>query len=277
LGFSFLIIRVISNPISRWVGKVSHLYSGGSDFLLDDAICAEIVELNRGITRLMERVQQLNLEKIAEESKKRELEIRFLQEQIKPHFLYNTLYSIEQLGTRGEYSNMIELIKSLSGFYRLNLSKGRDLIELRDEIKHAEYYLKIQLVRYPMISYSIHADPELMTAKIIKLILQPLLENAVFHAVKHGEVLRLNITAEKKDNDLRIEIKDNGIGIPRDKLEIFKEAFVNSDWSRLPEVYGIRNVHERLRLQYGFPYGLSIESVFEEGATVIILMPLNKE
>jgi two-component system sensor histidine kinase YesM len=277
LGLSFLIIRLISNPINRWVRKVSNLYSGSSDFLLDDAICAEIVELNRGISRLIEKVQQLSLEKIAEETKKRELEIRFLQEQIKPHFLYNTLYSIEQLGNREEYGKMIELIKSLNGFYRLNLSKGRDLIELRNEIRHAEYYLRIQLVRYPRICYSIHVEPELMEVKIIKLILQPLLENALFHAIKHDEILKLSITAEKRNNDIRIEVKDNGIGIPENKLEIFKEAFISNDWSKLPEAYGLRNVHERLRLQYGFPYGLSIESVFEEGATVTLLMPQSKE
>jgi two-component system sensor histidine kinase YesM len=277
LGLSFLIIRLISNPINRWVGKVSNLYSGSSDFLLDDAICAEIVELNRGISRLMERVQQLNLEKMAEEAKKRELEIRFLQERIKPHFLYNTLYSIEQLGNRGEYGNMIELIKSLNGFCRFTLSKGRDLVELRDEIKQAEYYLKIQLARYPGISYSIHVEPELMTVKIIKLILQPLLENAVFHAIKHGEDLGLAIRAERRNNNIHIEVKDNGIGIPENKLELLREAFVSNDWSKLPDAYGLRNVHERLRLQYGFPCGLSIESVFEEGTTVTILMPRDRE
>ncbi|MDR0720789.1 MAG: histidine kinase [Treponema sp.] len=202
LVLSFLIIRVISNPITRWVGKVSNM-DETSDVLLDDAICAEIVELNRGISYLMNRVQKLLKDKLVEESQKRKLEIRILQEQIKPHFLYNALDSTLQLGRIGEYKKMTELIMSLNGFYRLSLSKGQDIIELKDEITHAECYLNIQMIHNKRISYSMNIAPELLGIKIVKLILQPLLENAVIHAVKHGEDLHLNIGAEKAAHGIK--------------------------------------------------------------------------
>jgi two-component system sensor histidine kinase YesM len=275
LVLSLLVIRLISNPIARWVSKIGGLSSGSDDILLDDVICAETMELNRGITGLMNQVRLLAREKLAEQDKKRELEIRILHEQIKPHFLYNALYSVEQLGLMGEYEKMTGIIRSLNGYYRLSLSKGRDLIELKNEIAHAEYYLGIQMIRSKKISYTLDIENDLMETKIVKLSLQPLLENAVFHAMKHKEDLRLQIKGKKIDRDLRIDVEDNGIGIPEEKTGALNRAFAAGDWQGLSDVYGLRNVHERLRLHYGVPYGLSIKSIPDEGTTVSILVPFS--
>jgi two-component system sensor histidine kinase YesM len=275
LVLSLLVIRLISNPITRWVGKIGGLSSGSDDILLDDVICAETMELNRGITRLMNQVRRLAREKLAEQDKKRELEIRILHEQIKPHFLYNALYSVEQLGLMGEYEKMTGIIRSLNGYYRLSLSKGRDLIELKNEIAHAEYYLSIQMIRSKKISYTLDIEKGLEETKIVKLSLQPLLENAVFHAMKHKEDLRLGIKGRRIGGDLRIDVEDNGIGMPEEKTDALNRAFAAGDWQGLSDVYGLRNVHERLRLHYGVPYGLSIKSVPEEGTKVSILAPFS--
>jgi two-component system sensor histidine kinase YesM len=270
LILSLLIIRVISTPISRWVSKLRSLSSEVSGevsrVLLDDVICAEIAELNRGITHLVNQVRQL-------EHKKRELQIRVLHEQMKPHFLYNALFSIEQLGGLGEYEKMTDIIRSLNGFYRLSLSKGRDIIPLKDELAHAEYYLNIQMIRSKRVSYAAEVDPSFMEVKIVKLSLQPLLENAIFHAMKHDEDLHLKISARGAPGGVRISVEDDGIGMAEDRLEKFHRALETGDWSSLPEVYGIRNVHERILLHYGPPCGLSITSVFEGGTTVSILVP----
>jgi two-component system sensor histidine kinase YesM len=276
LILSFLIIRVISNPITRWVSKVSNM-DETSDVLLDDAICAEIVELNRGITYLMDRLQKLLKDKLIEESQKRKLEIRILQEQIKPHFLYNALDSTLQFGRIGEYKKMTELIMFLNGFYRLSLSTGLDIIVLKDEIAHAEYYLNIQMIHNKRIFYSLSINPELLGIKTVKLILQPLLENAVIHAVKHGEDLHLNIRAEKTADGIKIDIVDDGIGITEEKVDELNKALKTNDRSGLSGVYGLRNVHERIRLYYGVPYGLAVKSVFEQGTTVTILIPADGE
>lgn len=276
LVLSLLIIRIISVPITGWVNKVNSM-DGTTDVLLDDVICAEIVELNRGISQLMDQVQKLLKDRIIEEGKKRELEIRILQEQIKPHFLYNALYSIEQLGMLGEYEKMTKIIMSLNGFYRLSLSKGRDIIELKDEIAHAEYYLSIQMIHNKKISYTLDIDPELSRVKIVKLILQPPLENSIIHGVKHGEDLHINIRAEKAGDDMKITITDDGIGIIYDKVMSLQNAFETNDWKDLSEVYGLRNVHERIRLHYGLPYGLSVESIFEQGTKIDILLPVGRD
>jgi two-component system sensor histidine kinase YesM len=235
---------------------------------------------------LMLSLLVIRLVKLLEEEQKKKQDIRILHEQIKPHFLYNALNSIEQLGAMGENEKMIGSIKALTGFYRLGLSKGRQLIQLKDEITHAEYYLNIQMMQSEKLSYKINIDPEFMCYNIPKLTIQPILENAIIHGIKHGERLNMQVSvetvsaetvlAEKNGKDLKIKITDNGIGIPDDKLEAFSQAFKNDDWSLLPKAYGLRNVHERIRLYYGFPYGVSITSIFEEGTTVGILFPAEK-
>jgi two-component system sensor histidine kinase YesM len=275
LILSLLVIRLISNPIARWVSKIGGLSSGSDDILLDDVICAETMELNRGIIRLMNQVRRLAREKLTEQDKKRELEIRILHEQIKPHFLYNALYSVEQLSLMGEYEKMTGIIRSLTGYYRLSLSKGRDLIELKNEIGHAEYYLSIQMIQSKKISYTLDIENNLRETKIVKLSLQPLLENAIFHAMKHEEDLCLRIRGEKIGGDLKIDVEDNGVGMPEEKTSALNRAFTTDDWQGLNDVYGLRNVHERLRLHYGVPYGLSIRSIPEEGTTVSILVPFS--
>jgi two-component system sensor histidine kinase YesM len=230
---------------------------------------------------LMFSLLVIHLAKLLENEQKRKQDIRVLHEQIKPHFLYNALSSIEQLGTLGEYEKMITSIKALTGFYRLGLSKGRQLIDLKDEITHAEYYLNIQMMQYntkhfKKLSYKIEINPEFISFNIPKLTIQPFLENAIIHGIKHGENLHIQILAEKNDNEIKIKIIDNGIGIPDDKLEAFANAFNTGDWSLLSQSYGIRNVHERIRLHFGSSYGVSITSIFEEGTTVEIVFPADE-
>ncbi|MCL2319490.1 MAG: histidine kinase, partial [Treponema sp.] len=276
LILSLLVIRLISVPIKNWTGKIEKISSTGTenpDILLDDAVCTEMLEFNRGITELMSRVKQLGKEKLLEEEQKRKLAIRVMSEQIKPHFLYNALHLIEQLGNMGEYKKMTEIVTALSGFYRLSLSRGRELIELKDEIAHAQNYLYIQMIQNKRLFCKIEADEEFSGVKVVKLSLQPILENAVIHGMKHAEDLHLNIKIEGADNSVKIIISDDGMGIPGNKLDALCRAFETNDWSALPEVFGIRNVHERLRLHYGSPYGVSIESAFEEGTKVTILIP----
>ena len=112
-----------------------------------------------------------------------------------------------------------------------------------------------------------------MHVKTVKLSLQPILENAIIHGMKHGEDLHISITSETEGNDVKLIISDDGIGIPDDMLRAFSLAFETNDWSALPEAFGIRNVHESIRLHYGAPYGVSVKSVYDEGTTVTIQIP----
>jgi len=227
---------------------------------------------------VMLSILTIRLARLLEAEQNRKQDIRILHEQIKPHFLYNALGSIEKLGEIGEYEKMIRSIKALTEFYRLGFSKGRQLISLKNEIAHAESYIKIQMVQLnskqsQKLSYKIQADNEFMDFKIPKISLQPILENAITHGIKHGEELHISITVVVIDDYLKIEISDDGIGIPDDKIEKLCYAFKTDDWSELPDVFGIRNVHERIRLHFGVPYGLSITSIFEQGTVVNILLP----
>jgi two-component system sensor histidine kinase YesM len=272
----FFIVSLISKSIKDWIVKTNRLCSEINDILLDNVICFEITQLNTGIINLVTRVQKLTEEKIFEENKNREIEINFLHEQIKPHFLYNTLSTIEQLGGLGNYETMIEVIKSLSGFYKLGLSKGKEIVNLNNEINHASCYLNIQKVINNNISYMIDVPEYCTKLMLIKFTLQPLVENAVLHAVKHGEMLTITISASIANNDLVIFILDNGIGIKKDELFKLKTALAANNWSELSNVYGMRNVNERIRLHYGQRYGLDIESTYDVGTKISITIPVQE-
>ena len=222
---------------------------------------------------LVKKVKFLAEENLIEQHKKKEIEINFLQEQINPHFLYNTLSSIEQLGKLNEYNKMISIINSLSGFYRLGLNKGKEVIDLKDEFNHTRYYLEILQMVKKNISFSFNISELYYNLKILKFIIQPIVENSVIHGVKHEEKLLISVSVNKLSENLVIIIEDNGIGIEEKTLSLLKKGLKTDDWSEMPDSYGLKNVSNRIKLFYGNIYGLDMDSVYNEGTVIKITVP----
>lgn len=252
--------RLITQPITRWAEKVEHLRAGQWDVTFEESACRELSQLGGGLTHLLATVRRLLGDIEREHETKRALELALLQEQINPHFLYNTLYSIQQLYDLGEGQDASAMMAHLAGFFRLSLAKGREVVKLREEQAQIREYMEIQQVRHENLAYRLEFAEETLDCLILKLTLQPLVENAVNHGLYDQEGGTVVVRAGLRDGDLWVEVRDNGVGIPPDQLALLRQALDTGQWEGLPESYGIRNVHQRLRLRYGAPYGLQLES-----------------
>jgi two-component system, sensor histidine kinase YesM len=167
----------------------------------------------------------------------------------------------------------VSMVGALSSLFRIGLSKGKEYISLSSELEHVESYLHIQKMRYEdKFDYYIKCDPDLVSRQVLRLTLQPLVENAIYHGIKerrgHGT---LSVEARLDGRDLIMTVADDGVGMSRDALSQLSLSLDSGGPS--PGGYGIRNVHERIRLTFGKPYGLSFESVFGEGTVVTVRHP----
>jgi two-component system sensor histidine kinase YesM len=223
-----------------------------------------------------------------EQDEQRKTELRLLQAQINPHFLYNTLDTIIWLAEAGEKEKVAKMVGSLSDFFRTTLSKGKDFITVKEEELHVHSYLRIQRFRYQdIMDYEIHFPEEVLSYNILKLTLQPIVENALYHGIKEkrGKGL-ITVTAELMDavypdssdsydeKDILFTVRDNGIGMKPEELEKLRESVLGRE--KLPKDsggFGLHNVNERIRLNYGQQYGLRIDSTYGEGTAVKVRIP----
>lgn len=215
------------------------------------------------------------------QKQKRKAELKALQAQINPHFLYNTLNAITWQAIDQGAEEVSILSNSLGKFFRLSLSKGAEVISLREELEHVSSYLDIQSIRYhSRIQYEIHVPKEWYMHKIIKLVLQPLAENSIYHGIKEkGGSGKIIISAEETVVDgvqmLSLSVWDDGAGISKEKLEVINNSLLSGEIDR-KEGYGIYNVNERIKLYYGNAYGLRYESIEGEWAKAILMIPLKE-
>jgi two-component system sensor histidine kinase YesM len=200
-----------------------------------------------------------------------------LQAQINPHFLYNTLDSIVWMAETNN-SEVVAMTEALARLFRITLSRGEDQITLEQELEHVRNYLIIQSIRYVnKFDYQIEADENLLQFKVLKLILQPLVENSIYHGIKNKRQKgHIGIIAHAIDGRLLIEVSDDGIGMSPEKAASLLSTMVNNGKDRLSGI-GVRNVHERIQLYYGPEYGLQFESSPGLGTTVRIWLPLHNE
>jgi len=234
----------------------------------------EIGELGLGFNEMIGRIQSLIDQVYAEQQAKREAELRILQEQIKPHFLYNTLDTIQWMAQEHRVDDVVAMVGALTSLFRIGLNKGREFIALSDEIEHVESYLCIQKMRYEdKFDYSILCEPSLRSRRVLRLMLQPLVENAIYHGIKerrgHGT---LRVEARIESGELILVVRDDGVGMSEIALALLNASLEEGGPSS--GGYGIKNVHERIRLTYGKPYGLHLRSVAGEGTEVTIKHPL---
>jgi two-component system, sensor histidine kinase YesM len=276
LILSLFFTSSITRPIIKLQSLMKQAEEGDLDVRFRSPATDEIGKLGHSFNAMIEELKKLIDLVYKEQQNKREAELRILQEQIKPHFLYNTLDTIQWMAQAHGADDIMTIVGALTTMFRLGLSKGREIISLEEEIGHIRSYLIIQSARYPdKFRYEIEASGSLLKLRVLRLIMQPLVENAIYHGIKEkrgpGTIL---IKAEKTDGRLVLSVRDSGIGMSGEKLAEI-EAILASP-SRRPEEsgYGIYNVNERIRLSFGKEFGLRFESVHGEGTTAYVDHPV---
>ena len=268
------ISRKISRPIRELdesvkayeAGAMPDIYIGGS---------AEIRHLGYSVQKSYEQIEALMKEIIQQQTERRKSELDALQSQINPHFLYNTLESITWMIEAQRNKEAVVMISELAKLLRVSLSRGKTIISIGDELQHSRSYMNIQRVRYKeRFKVEFLIDEEIKNYCIVKLVIQPLLENAIYYGVGNmdedddGQIL---IRGEKKGEDIYISIEDNGMGMPEDI-----RSNILTDNSKVPKHgsgVGVINVHSRIRLMFGPEYGLEVYSELDEGTKVVIHIP----
>lgn len=274
----FLILysnKYFHQPLFKIRQKINETAAG--DFSRDTSIewNHELGEIGKGINDLSESIEKLLETRVEDEKKKRELEYQMLQSQINPHFLYNTLNSIKMMASIQGATGIAEMTTALASLLR-NISKGESLIiPISEELSLIKDYFTIQNYRYGgMINFEIKIDDSnIVNNSIIKFTLQPLVENSIFHGLEpKGGLGNITIHLSYVGSDISIEVIDDGIGIPQDRLDSILVNSSNGKNEFFREI-GISNVNKRLQYEYGSQYGLSVTSVEGEGTTMQVLIP----
>ena len=271
---NFLISARISDPILRLERSIRELDKGLANVKIEEGGCYEVQRLSHAVASMVSTMRHLMDDIIRQEGEKRRSELEVLQSQINPHFLYNTLDSVIWMTESGQRQEAIQMVTSLARLFRISLSRGKSIIPLADELEHARHYMNIQQIRFKnKFTTEIEARPGTEGLYTLKLIIQPLLENAIYHGMASAEddgVIR--VTAYREGEDLLIDVEDNGLGM---RPEVASSLL---DGER-PEVrtkgsgIGVRNVHQRVGLTFGEGYGLAIFSEPDEGTLVRIRLP----
>ena len=263
----------ISNPIKSLDGSVREIESGNLDVEIVPSGSYEVEHLGKSIKNMLGRIKVLMSDLVAEHNAKRKSEFDTLQSQINPHFLYNTLDIIVWMIENENSDKAVNIVTALAKFFRISLSKGKNIITVKDEVEHVRNYLMIQNMRFKnRFEYSIDVDEEVLSYSSLKLMLQPLVENAIYHGMEFmdgdGEI---DVKVFKEDDSLYFTITDNGLGMSEDMVEILlSKDFVPS---KKGSGIGVKNVNERIKLYFGSEYGLKVESEPDEGTKITIHLP----
>ncbi len=266
--------RSITGPVKNLCEATRRI--AGGDFSVRVTLRSkdEIATLADSVNDMSEHLEEM-VSKIKEDERKmRYTELRLLQEQINPHFLYNTLDTIVWLVEGNDPEKAVNMVVSLSDFFRIVLSKGKEIITIKEEEQHIRSYLEIQQVRYrDILEYDIQIEPQLYSYDILKLTLQPLVENALYHGikVKRGKGI-IRVTGRLKGDEIYFEVKDNGVGMSEDELDSLRIK-INKPCKETDAGFGLANVNERIRINFGAQYGMTIHSREGEGTSVQVVIP----
>ncbi len=267
----------VTIPISNLERSVGAVAEGDLDTRIEIAGFQEIKHLGTAIQKMTWQIRRLMDAAVKEEKQKRKSELDILQSQINPHFLYNTLDIIVWMIENEKKSEAVRTVMALSRLFRISLSKGNTIIRLEDELEHARNYLEIQAMRYKdRFEYSIEMEAGMEDLACIKLVLQPLIENAIYHGLEalydEGEI---RIKCYQRDGHLYVEVQDNGIGMRPEQVDtlLTGQAEDYELKKKNGSGIGVKNVHERIRLYFGEDYGLAIASEPDEGTTITVHLP----
>lgn len=265
--------------ISR-LAKIMHdVESGNVTARLKAEGTDEIGQLMGSFARMMDRLDILMDEKVEYGRQIKNLELKALQAQINPHFLYNTLDLISCTAILHNVPQISKTVNALARFYKISLSRGRETVSIREELDHARLYIEIQNMRFEdRIHVDWNIDEEILDCRIIKIVLQPIIENAIIHGIfeKPDKTGTIRISTHRDPGGIRITVEDDGVGMDEN---IIRENFVSTPSGGLTETgggYGVHNIFDRLILAYGKPYGLFCKSMSGQGTTVTIYIPVIK-
>lgn len=276
---AFAITSSVTKPIKELSNMTKSIAQGNLDVRVEYKNMDEISYLASSFNIMAERIKDLLEKNKNEQENLKKTELKLMQVQINPHFLYNTLDTIVWMSEANNSEKVIEIVKALSAFFRITLSKGKDLITISDEIEHIRSYLIIQKIRYrDILDFEIDVSDEILGNKTLKLTLQPLVENALYHGIKNkreGGIIKIK-GYKSSDREIIFEIIDNGAGMSEKR---YKEvmAELNSDSKMLvlkDSGFGLNNVHKRLKLYYGDEYGLKISSELNKGTKITVIIPV---
>lgn len=274
---NYFLSRLMTDPISRLEASVNRVErEAGAEIYVGGT--RETRQLGESIRKMVAEMRKLADDVAAEHEAKRKTELNALQAQINPHFLYNTLDIIVWMVENEQPREAVKLVTALARFFRISLSGGRNIIPVRDELEHVKNYLMIQEMRYKnKFRYEITAQPETLELSTIKLMLQPIVENAIYHGMEFMEDSgTITVTAELRDGDLVIVVADNGLGMTPEQAArlLTGDPLRPENTRRKPgSGVGLKNVQSRIHLYFGEQYGLTIQSEPDEGTKVIIRLP----
>ncbi len=272
-----LVAESVTRPIDTLVDAMEQVYVGNLDVSVQTGRTDEIGVLYRSFNHMTGEMKRLIDAIYREQEALRKQELKALQAQINPHFLYNTLDSIIWSLRMKQVEESIEMLAALTDFFKISLSKGKDIITIEEEVKHVSSYLSIQHQRYrEKFDYDINVDPALPGCRTPKLILQPIVENAIYHGLKPKEgtgYLYIHIFSEGDDILMRVE--DTGMGMPKERVEKLNRELASVSSDQQGTGYGVRNVNDKIKIVFGKTCGVEIQSVEGEGTIVTLRIHKN--
>ena len=259
-------LKRLNDSVKDWeAGNMNpDIYVGGS---------LEVEHLGKTLRSTVAQIRELMHDILVEQEEKRKSELDALQSQINPHFLYNTLDSIVWMIEGERYEDAVFMVTQLASLFRISLSRGKTIISMEDELKHARNYMNIQKIRYKnKFTVEFQVEDAILSCCTVKLVIQPLLENAIYYGMESmdgdGEI---TVVGYRNGDDVYDEVRDNGLGMPEEMVDALPTE--NNRVRKHGSGVGLINVHNRIRLRFGEPYGLEIESCLDEGTTVRIHLP----
>ena len=271
---SYLIPLSITRPFKELSQVTDEIAKGNLSVRANVNTGVEATALSNSMNTMIDKINELLEQVTTEQIRLRKAEFELLQAQINPHFLYNTLDAIIWLAEAGEQKRVVGMVRNLSDFFRTSLNQGKDINSIKEEMLHVKSYLEIQHVRYQdILSYDIEVPESLYIYSIPKITIQPLVENALYHGIKNKRGMgHISIRGQAGEKDFTITVTDDGIGIDETRLRQVQSGIQNKVLTG-KDFYGLYNVCERIRLNFGEEYGIFIESVYGEGTSVRVILP----
>ncbi len=283
--FSLLFIRksrkaletAVTEPVEELKRFAGEIALGRLDARANEPDMEELHSLNSSLNTMAGQLKSLMEENRLEQENLKKSEMRALQAQITPHFLYNSLDAIVWLAEAKRTAEVVAITRALSDFYRISLSDGRDWISVAQEEGHLRGYLTIQQIRYrDILDYEVNIAPDVRDEMILKLSIQPLAENALYHGIKNRRGRgKLEINVFGDEEQLCVEVRDNGLGMSEERLQQVRDLLAGRG-NETDIGYGLFSVDKRLKLYYGQSRGLDIESSQDKGTTISFRVPLKQ-
>lgn len=278
LATSLFVSRFIRKPVYYLIRKMGEIRNGNLNIVISGKRQDEFGELAKNFDDMLGRIRLLIRDLNESEKLKRELEIQVLQSQINPHFLYNTLGSISNVVALGRYGEVDKIVGALISILEYGIADFSDKVTLQEELDNVRNYVYIQNIRYGnTIRILENIDPGLMQVPVLRMILQPIVENSIFHGHNGGVVDgTIGFSAYRIESRMRIEITDNGVGMSEKQISKVLSTTTRSDQPNRRKRIGLNNIHKRIRLYYGEEYGLEIRSAPGQGTSVSLQFPVQE-